>query len=707
MRNNQPVSGRELVLRDDTLIVSSTDAKGRIAFVNQDFLDVAGFTREELIGQPHNIIRHPDMPKEAFEDLWRSLKAGQSWSGYVKNRIKNGDHYWVHANVMPNVVKGELKGYTSVRSKPDAATVRTMESVYRDFRNGKAGKRAIRQGRVVDVSPLGGVKRWLARLGSKVTLAAFGLAFMIALVSLMGVLLAGHGTEALRTIYEDRTVPAGQLADVDRIIGGAVAAFGQAVAGAPDSAGAAARVEADLARIDMIWSAYMATYLTPEESRLAARYAELRESYLAATLRPGAALLRGGDVKGLAGLLAASGPSHRELQELMGQLIQLQLDVARTEFDKASRESRLGFWAYLLLTACGLLAALLASRYLTGTLLGRIAYLDKRILSIAAGNFRTQVEVGDDELKGSLISLRALQAQLAYGELVKQEVERQAVALRREIAYDFEDSVSTVVGVVSAAAAELARTANQMAVTATDTASRTVQATGAAQGAAGNVQAVAAAAEELSSSVKEISAQIQKTTELVGLSRQQAESADDLALALTQAFDKVARAMEMIAEISSQINLLALNATIESARAGAAGRGFAVVASEVKGLAHQTDRTVAEIQLVVEEMRGASGAIIAALGEIGRSVDQISEAASSVASAIEEQSATTGEIARNMGSAAGATHTISDSLAEVKSSASEAGLASDQILHASRDLSAQTKTLDKEVERFLGRLRAA
>lgn len=97
MRLNLPVTQNEYPVRDDVVIVSHTDLKGRITYANDDFCEYAGMTREELLGQPHNVIRHPDMPPEAFRDLWATIKAGHVWQGIVKNRRKNGDHYWVKA----------------------------------------------------------------------------------------------------------------------------------------------------------------------------------------------------------------------------------------------------------------------------------------------------------------------------------------------------------------------------------------------------------------------------------------------------------------------------------------------------------------------------------------------------------------------------------------------------------------------------------
>ena len=93
MRNNLPITNREYVLQDREIIVSKTDLKGNITYANQDFIRISGFSEAELLGAPHNIVRHPDMPEEAFADLWQTLQAGKAWTGIVKNRCKNGDHY--------------------------------------------------------------------------------------------------------------------------------------------------------------------------------------------------------------------------------------------------------------------------------------------------------------------------------------------------------------------------------------------------------------------------------------------------------------------------------------------------------------------------------------------------------------------------------------------------------------------------------------
>jgi len=130
MKKNYPVTGRELDFPSDAIILSTTDLKGRITYCNKDFIDVSGFTENELYGKAHNIVRHPDMPPLAFADLWHSLKAGKSWMGMVKNRCKNGDHYWVSAYAMPILENGTAVEYQSVRTKASRAQIQRAERLY-------------------------------------------------------------------------------------------------------------------------------------------------------------------------------------------------------------------------------------------------------------------------------------------------------------------------------------------------------------------------------------------------------------------------------------------------------------------------------------------------------------------------------------------------------------------------------------------------
>ncbi len=125
----------EILLKEDDFLVSQTDEKGRILFANDDFCKIAGYTIEELIGKPHNIVRHPDMPKAAFKELWETIKSNKIWTGYVKNKTKSGGFYWVFATVYPMYDETKRqKRYLSCRRKPSRSEIETVEALYKTLR---------------------------------------------------------------------------------------------------------------------------------------------------------------------------------------------------------------------------------------------------------------------------------------------------------------------------------------------------------------------------------------------------------------------------------------------------------------------------------------------------------------------------------------------------------------------------------------------
>lgn len=155
MRINVPITDHEYVLPQDEVIITRTDSDGVIEYVNAAFLRSSGFTREEVIGQPQNIVRHPDMPAAAFEDLWLTIQSGRPWSGVVKNRRKDGGFYWVLANVTPVVRDGEIAGYVSVRTHPSEAEVAAAERLYADLRREHGSRWRLKGGRAIRKGILG------------------------------------------------------------------------------------------------------------------------------------------------------------------------------------------------------------------------------------------------------------------------------------------------------------------------------------------------------------------------------------------------------------------------------------------------------------------------------------------------------------------------------------------------------------------------
>ncbi|WP_018609141.1 PAS domain-containing protein [Uliginosibacterium gangwonense] len=148
MRKNLPVTAVETVLPTNVFIYSRTNLKGQITEANAAFAEISGFAPDEMVGQPHNLIRHPDMPPEAFADMWDNLKAGRPWKGVVKNRRKDGGFYWVEANVSPMRENGQITGYQSVRLRPSAEQIAAASAAYSRILSGDTSIR-IENGRVI------------------------------------------------------------------------------------------------------------------------------------------------------------------------------------------------------------------------------------------------------------------------------------------------------------------------------------------------------------------------------------------------------------------------------------------------------------------------------------------------------------------------------------------------------------------------------
>lgn len=201
MRQNLPVTQNEYLIRDGAAIISRTDLKGRITECNAEFVEASGFEREELIGQPHNLVRHPDMPAEAFRDMWQTLKEGRPWMGIVKNRRKNGDHYWVRATATP---LQDGSGYMSVRVKPSREEVAAAEALYKRMQANPSIH--LKDGRVARSGLLRNVLIWLSN--QPITRRIFalnalgGLLFVVAMS--IGIAGLGESRDALQRVAQDQ-----------------------------------------------------------------------------------------------------------------------------------------------------------------------------------------------------------------------------------------------------------------------------------------------------------------------------------------------------------------------------------------------------------------------------------------------------------------------------------------------------------------------
>ena len=448
MRVNMPVTGREYVLRDDHMIVSKTDTRGIITYINKDFLEVSGFTEEELIGAPHNIVRHPDMPPEAFKDLWDTLAAGMPWTALVKNRCKNGDHYWVLANATPIWEGGQITGYLSVRSKP---TPQQIEAASRIYASIKAGEKTwnVVHGRV-EKNSLWGKLNMFKNISIKGRLTAMiGLtAALLLLIGGVGLLGLNQANEGLRSVYEDRTVPMGQLDKIVRdIVNNRMNMAEMILDPSPESVQRhTADFERRAAEISKLWGDYMTTYLTPEEKQLADQFAVDRTRFVKEGLKPIAEAMKAGQVAEARHLYEKLDELFIPVRKGVNALIQLQLDVAKQEYEAAQARyatiRNLAIAALVLGIALAAWMGLLIIRAITRPL-GRAVDVFN---NIAGGKYDNHIAVEhEDEIGKVLNALRTMQTKLGFDVAETQRVANENLRIKIGL-----DNVSTGVMIADA-----------------------------------------------------------------------------------------------------------------------------------------------------------------------------------------------------------------------------------------------------------------
>jgi aerotaxis receptor len=616
MRNNGPVTQQEYVLRDGMAIISKTDHKGRITQVNSDFVEASGFEEAELIGQAHNLLRHPDMPAEAFRDLWHTVKSGRPWSGLVKNRRKDGAHYWVRASVTP-LPDG---GYMSVRQRPEPAEVAQAEALYRDMREAR-GKVQIQRGRVI-FSPLfwrlGEAVRRLSLAQRLWAMALIALALMLA-IGVNGILQVRTGMLALETVYAQRTAPINDLARIQRLLevnAGEVLRGYQhdprmPFASMHDDHAATqhtATIERNRQEIDTLWQRYSGRKLDADEAALAKSFAEKRKEYVANYLKPAVQEIQAGtyNAEVLRAFLRNDKGIGAEVRNLLGGLMTLQAEAAKTEFEIAAHRYNQMLWASGGTIVVGGFCFLLFAWALIRAIVLPVRAATVAAQAIAQGDLRQSLPVaGHDEIGDLVVQL----TRMRDGLFEMTHTIRHDAGILKQAACEFAASASEAANMAenqSISASGMAAAVEQMSVSVdqvaehADEAESVTRESGKASEQGGRV--IMAAVEEM-----------RGITDTVNESAQAIHAVESLS-------GEIAGIVGVIKEIADQTNLLALNAAIEAARAGEQGRGFAVVADEVRKLAERTARSTQEISEMIARIQSGSSR---AVKEMQVSVQQV------------------------------------------------------------------------------------
>ncbi|MDO8932090.1 MAG: methyl-accepting chemotaxis protein [Rhodocyclaceae bacterium] len=607
MKTNLPITQQEKPFPSGKYLVSKTDLKGAITYANDAFVELSGFGPDELIGKNHNLVRHPDMPPQAFQHLWDTIKDGRPWRGIVKNRAKNGDHYWVDAFVVPVRHDDQTVGYMSVRSEPSRAQIQAAEALYAQLNQTKA--------------KLDAKGSWLKRISLRARLVAV-MAFMAAMlvggagVGLVGIYLTNQD---LQEAYQDHLTPSLAIAKMIERLGDNRAQVMLGLQHNPDGPSAKMHdhpvdlhIEAALknrVEIERLRAEYNKRRKDADEEALAKAFFAARDQLSAEGNSPAREALKAGDfTKANVLLLTKINPLYKELLA-KGDALQQHIFLSGEKDFHASQER------YQLIRNLGIVGTLfalllvaVAGAFLIHAIIDPIRRAISHFDRISQSNLTDEIDIsGHDEAGHLMHSLATMQVHLKVMmdevRLASSTIDNQCRRLTDEMNHVVEQSREQRDRVQSVAA----------------TAEEFTQSVAEVADSAGHAATAAVHSRSLvGDSTTSMSSSMAATSRVVEAVQASSTSIGDL----NHAIQKIGDITNTIKEIADQTNLLALNAAIEAARAGEQGRGFAVVADEVRKLAERTSASTSDITATVAEFRAVTHNAVGSMGQAVQEVEQ-------------------------------------------------------------------------------------
>jgi methyl-accepting chemotaxis protein len=664
-----------------TSIVSESDLKGDILTINEKFIEISKYSREELIGQPHNTTRHPDMPKEVFKELWSTIGRGKTFRGIIKNQAKDGTPYYVDAVIAPVMgANGKPRKYIGVRYDITAAELERHNA-----------------------------KGILSAIDSTFAYIEFDTKGHVLTANANFLQTMGYRLEELvgkhhRTMVDSATANSSNYSLFWNELGSGQSksdTYKQTTKEGKEVwlQTVYAPVKDEMGRVVKVVA--IATDVTAERLRVADF-----EGQLASVGKSQAVIefnLDGTIIKANENFLNTVGYT---LEEIKGRHHSMFIDDAERQ-SPMYRE----FWAklgrgefdageYRRIGKGGREVFIQASYNpildLNGKPFKVVKYATDLTAQVAARNeMRRKVDyILELASKGDLTQDISATGDDAISQICRGLGEFFG-DLRKTISA-MADNASALAG----ASEELSSVSVEMSSNAEETSSQATVVSAASEQVSQNVRTVATGVEELNSAIREIAT---NATEGAKVSRQAVSIAVDTNNTISKLGEsscEIGKVVKVITSIAEQTNLLALNATIEAARAGEAGKGFAVVANEVKELAKETAKATEDISQKIETIQTDTRGAILAIRQISEVINQINDISNTIASAVEEQTATANEMGRNVAEAALGTGEIAQNVSNVASAAASTTQGACNTQQAAAELARMAAELQRLVSRF-------
>ncbi len=681
MRNNQPITNEEYIIPEGLTLVSKTDLTGNITECNDAFEAASGFSRDQLIGQPHNIIRHPDVPEAVFADLWNSLKSGETWAQIVKNRRADGGFYWVRANATPIYTKGKISGYMSVRTPATEAEKSAASQAYKDIKAGKAKIQAARifyginwnKFNVLSRLPMQYQLPFLMLLVYIIPLSAYAISNGYSLLTLLGVALFGlippfiyglHLNKIQRETQKDlltiasREHLSNEWFDPKTSIGKQKVAMRAVYLSAREQIEESA-YQLDKARLLQTAMDQVSTNIMITDAKLNINYMnnhmlsflEEKES----TLQSALPQFKVSELLGQNIDIFHKKPSHQ--RGLLNKLTKPYLGKI------AIGQTHLELYVIPVFNRAGVRTATIAEWRDKSAEVQLLHEVNVTVQAAKAGELNSRIDLSRvegvaKELSESINELIS-SIEKPINETVKLAVSLSEGNLTQSLNGEYlgrfsllQDSLNQGMDNLNAlilqtrfAAQSVSNGVEQIYQGSIDLNNRT-------QKQAASLEETASSMEEMTAAVKQNADNSRDASNMTQTSAQQARSGVEVMHRAIEAMEEIHASSQKINDIISlidsiafQTNLLALNAAVEAARAGEHGRGFAVVASEVRSLAGKSAEAAKDIRGLIEDTvkKVSEGTVHVkasgdALNGIVDSISNIDQIITEIASSSNEQS---------------------------------------------------------------------